>query len=83
MKESTKKTLDEAHKLVEAAGMKMDEDGFKYHSKRTWIGFTTCTKVVTVACTSEEPTIVLYVHSGLDVYSPEDDKPKKKPKVKT
>lgn len=69
--------MDAASELVEKADMKMDPSGFKYHSERTWLGFTTCGKVVVVKVPKEgEPLVSLYSHDedGLGVA----DKPKKK-----
>jgi hypothetical protein len=83
MKESTKKVMDAAGELVEAADMQMDSEGFKYHSERTWVGFTTCGKVVVVKVPKGgKPLVSLYAHDENGLDSEPEQKPKKKrPKV--
>ena len=81
MKESTKKIMDAASELVTEAGMRMDPAGFKYHSERTWLGFTVCGKVIVVRVPKEgKPLVSLYTHEE-DGLTPEE-KPKKKKKEK-
>jgi len=46
MKESTKKELDEAARLVRLAGGELTPAGFVYHSAKTWLALTTDGDVV-------------------------------------
>lgn len=81
MKESTKKVIDAASELVTNADMQMDPEGFKYHSERTWVGFTVCGKMVAIKVPKEgDPVVSLYVHDADGL--PTGEKPKKKKKDK-
>lgn len=82
MKESTKKIIEAASGLVTDAGMKMDPEGFKYHSERTWVGFTVCGKVVAIKVPKAgEPLVSLYAHDADGLATAEKPKKKKKDKA--
>ena len=53
MRDSTRKGLEEATRRCKDAGHEIDDNGFKYHAARTWLGITKNDDVVLV----EMPTV--------------------------
>lgn len=79
MKESTRKALDEAAKhLVEQFDEQMNDEGFKYHSSKRFVGFTEHDNVVMVDLDLGGKVAAFYFSATDAKPLKGSDKPKKK-----
>jgi len=83
MKESTRKAIDWATEVIEAAGLKMTEAGFKYHSERFWVAFTESADSIwlMIPADGKDPEMKIYRGEyAEDFGGKEEPAPKKKKK---
>lgn len=73
MRESTRKGLSFVVGCLEAAGKKLTDAAFVYHSERTWVGLTTEGDVVTVTIAkkdTEPPDIKMFRAESGETFNP-------------